>query len=160
MRNDLNVRAYIKDEVDQLLAGTTDYAVASDAWRAAHPESIREYRLEERRDPRPGGPQATSPGGPSSARPLIRPPGPQPRPSPPMVLVGAHIESFSSKYFKEDERCWMHYTPRSRIVYLPSRLHWRMCLSFQRRQLANSQFPSGPRQPHLSFPKFFGGALP
>jgi transposase len=51
VRNDLDVWAYIKDVLDRLLAGETDYAaLRPDAWRTAHPEAIREYRVTERRD--------------------------------------------------------------------------------------------------------------
>jgi hypothetical protein len=51
VRNDLDVWSYIKDVLDRLLAGDTDYAaLRPDAWAAAHPESIREYRATERRD--------------------------------------------------------------------------------------------------------------
>jgi transposase len=51
VRNDLDVWAYVKDILDQLLAGETDYSkLAPDAWKASHPEAIREYRVEERRD--------------------------------------------------------------------------------------------------------------
>ncbi len=51
VRNDLDVWAYIKDVLDRLLAGDTDYAaLRPDAWAAAHPEAIREYRATERRD--------------------------------------------------------------------------------------------------------------
>ena len=51
VRNDLDVWSYIKDVLDRLLAGATDYAVLRpDAWAAAHPEKIREYRTTERRD--------------------------------------------------------------------------------------------------------------
>jgi transposase len=51
VRNDLDVWAYIKDVLDQLLAGSTDYeSLRPDIWRQAHPESIRQYRFEERRD--------------------------------------------------------------------------------------------------------------
>ena len=51
LRNDLDVWAYIKDVLDRLLAGETDYAaLRPDAWRTAHPEAIREYRVTERRD--------------------------------------------------------------------------------------------------------------
>ncbi|MCC6580848.1 MAG: transposase, partial [Phycisphaeraceae bacterium] len=49
--NDLDVWAYIKDVLDRLLAGSTDYeSLRPDHWRASHPESIRQYRVEERRD--------------------------------------------------------------------------------------------------------------
>jgi len=51
VRNDLDVWAYVKDVLDRLLAGETDYAVLRpDVWRQAHPEAIREYRVTERRD--------------------------------------------------------------------------------------------------------------
>ena len=51
LRNDLDVWAYIKDVLDRLLAGETDYAaLRPDVWREAHPEAIREYRVTERRD--------------------------------------------------------------------------------------------------------------
>ena len=50
-RNDLDVWAYIKDVLDRLLAGETDYAaLRPDVWRQTHPEAIREYRDTERRD--------------------------------------------------------------------------------------------------------------
>ena len=50
-RNDLDVWAYIKDVLDRLLAGKTDYAaLRPDSWRQTHPEAIREYRVTERRD--------------------------------------------------------------------------------------------------------------
>jgi len=51
VRNDLDVWAYIKDVLDRLLAGETDYAaLRPDTWRLAHPEAIRKYRVAERRD--------------------------------------------------------------------------------------------------------------
>ena len=51
VRNDLDVWAYLKDILDRLLAGETDYAaLRPDPWRQAHPEAIREYRITERRD--------------------------------------------------------------------------------------------------------------
>jgi hypothetical protein len=51
VRNDLDVWAYVKDVLDQLLAGSTDYEfLRPDIWKASHPESIRTYREEERRD--------------------------------------------------------------------------------------------------------------
>jgi transposase len=50
VRNHLDVWAYVKDVLDRLLAGDRDYsAMRPDRWAAAHPESIREYRLDERR---------------------------------------------------------------------------------------------------------------
>ena len=51
VRNDLDVWAYIKDALDRLLAGSTDYAsLRPDVWRQAHPEFVRQYRAQERRD--------------------------------------------------------------------------------------------------------------
>lgn len=51
VRNDLDVWAYVKDVLDQLLAGSTDYhSLRPDIWKQAHPEAIRVYRTQERRD--------------------------------------------------------------------------------------------------------------
>jgi transposase len=51
VRNDLDVWAYLRDVLDRLLSGETDYAaLRPDVWRQAHPEAIREYRVTERRD--------------------------------------------------------------------------------------------------------------
>ena len=51
VRNDLDVWAYVKDVLDQLLAGSTDYeSLRPDVWRQAHPEFVRQYREDERRD--------------------------------------------------------------------------------------------------------------
>ena len=51
VRNDLDVWAYVKDVLDRLLAGSTDYAsLRPDRWAASHPEHIRAYRADERRD--------------------------------------------------------------------------------------------------------------
>ncbi|HEX7786609.1 MAG TPA: IS66 family transposase [Methylomirabilota bacterium] len=51
VRNDLDVWTYIKDVLDQLLAGSTDYEpLRPDIWKAAHPEAVRQYRAQERRD--------------------------------------------------------------------------------------------------------------
>lgn len=51
VRNDLDAWAYVKDVLDRLLAGDTDYvALRPDRWAASHPESIRTYRADERRD--------------------------------------------------------------------------------------------------------------
>jgi hypothetical protein len=50
-RHDLDVGVYLKDVLDQLLAGSTDYhRLLPDVWKQSHPEAIREYRVEERRD--------------------------------------------------------------------------------------------------------------
>jgi transposase len=51
LRNDLDVWAYLKDVLDRLLAGNTDYAsLRPDRWATLHPEHIRTYRADERRD--------------------------------------------------------------------------------------------------------------
>jgi len=50
-RHDLDVGVYIKDVLDQLLAGCTDYqSLLPDKWKQRHPEAIRQYREQERRD--------------------------------------------------------------------------------------------------------------
>ena len=50
-RHDLDSRAYIEDVLRQLLEGCTDYEhLLPDIWKRSHPESIRQYRQEERRD--------------------------------------------------------------------------------------------------------------
>lgn len=50
-RHDLDVRAYIQGILTQLLAGCTDYqTLLPDVWKQAHPEAVRVYRQEERRD--------------------------------------------------------------------------------------------------------------
>ncbi len=50
-RHDLDVGVYMKDVLDQLLAGSTDYhRLLPDVWKQSHPEAIREYRVAERRD--------------------------------------------------------------------------------------------------------------
>jgi transposase len=51
VRNHLDVWVYVKELLDRLLAGDTDYgALRPDAFAAAHPEHIRDYRVQERRD--------------------------------------------------------------------------------------------------------------
>ena len=51
LRNDLDVWWYVKDVLDQLLSGSTDYErLLPWNWAASHPEAIRQYRVEERRD--------------------------------------------------------------------------------------------------------------
>ena len=51
LRNDLDVWAYVKDVLDQLLAGSADYhSLRADVWKELHPEHIRSYRVDERRD--------------------------------------------------------------------------------------------------------------
>jgi len=50
-RNDLDVWSYVNDTLRQLLAGETDYEpMLPWNWAATHPESIREFRQEERRE--------------------------------------------------------------------------------------------------------------
>ena len=50
LRNDLDVWLYVKDVLDQVLMGSTDYEpLLPWNWAAAHPEAIRTYRVEERR---------------------------------------------------------------------------------------------------------------
>ena len=50
-RHDLDSRQYIEDILTQLLAGSTDYdSLLPDVWKQSHPEAIRVYRQEERRD--------------------------------------------------------------------------------------------------------------
>ena len=50
-RHDLDVGLYVKDVLDQLLAGSTDYhSLLPDVWKQRHPEAVRAYRVEERRD--------------------------------------------------------------------------------------------------------------
>ena len=48
-RNDLDIFVYVKDVLDRLLAGETNYDVLRpDVWKQTHPEAIRIYRIEER----------------------------------------------------------------------------------------------------------------
>ena len=50
-RHDLDVFTYVKDVIDQLLAGSTDYeSLLPDVWKRTHPEAVREYRVEERQE--------------------------------------------------------------------------------------------------------------
>jgi transposase len=50
-RHDLDVGLYIQDVLDRLLAGSTDYpSLLPDVWKRQHPEAVRAYRVEERRD--------------------------------------------------------------------------------------------------------------
>lgn len=51
VRNDLDVWAYVKDVLDRLLQGSTDYeSLRADVWKQSHPEAVRQYRADERRD--------------------------------------------------------------------------------------------------------------
>ena len=50
VRNDLDVNAYLRDVLQRALDGETDWASLSpERWKETHPESIRKYRQEERR---------------------------------------------------------------------------------------------------------------
>lgn len=50
IRNDLDVHAYLENVLRRVLAGETDWArLAPHAWKVEHPESIRSYRTDERR---------------------------------------------------------------------------------------------------------------
>lgn len=50
-RHDLDVWVYVKDVLDQLLAGETDYEkLLPDRWKQDHPQAVRQYRVAERRD--------------------------------------------------------------------------------------------------------------
>lgn len=50
-RNDLDVWSYLKDVLDQTLAGCTDWeSLRADRWKQQHPEAVRNYRVDERRD--------------------------------------------------------------------------------------------------------------
>jgi len=50
-RNDLDVWSYLQDVLDQILAGCTDWeSLRADRWKEQHPEAVRTYRVEERRD--------------------------------------------------------------------------------------------------------------
>jgi transposase len=51
LRNDLDVYDYVKAVLDALLAGSCDYAaLRPEQWAKTHPESVRTYRQDERRD--------------------------------------------------------------------------------------------------------------
>jgi transposase len=50
IRNDLDVRAYLEDVLRRVLAGETEWShLTPQAWKPTHPDSIREYRQDERR---------------------------------------------------------------------------------------------------------------
>ncbi len=50
IRNDLDVRAYLDDVLRRVLKGETDWpSLTPHAWRLEHPEAIRHYRQDERR---------------------------------------------------------------------------------------------------------------
>ena len=49
-RNDLDVFPFVKDVLGRLLNGDADYeSLHPDVWKAAHPEAVWVYRVEERR---------------------------------------------------------------------------------------------------------------
>jgi uncharacterized short protein YbdD (DUF466 family) len=49
-RHSLDVWKYLKDVLDRLLAGETDYTkLLPEVWKQEHPEAIRTYREEESR---------------------------------------------------------------------------------------------------------------
>ena len=49
-RNDLDVFPYVKDVLSRLVNGDTNYeSLRPDIWKAVHPETVRVYRVEERR---------------------------------------------------------------------------------------------------------------
>jgi hypothetical protein len=51
VRNDLDVSVYLKDVLDKILAGCTDWeSLRADRWKESHPQAIRTYREEDRRD--------------------------------------------------------------------------------------------------------------
>lgn len=48
-RDGLDVGLYVKDVLDQLLAGSTHYQrFLPDVWKQSHPDAMREYGVEER----------------------------------------------------------------------------------------------------------------
>ena len=51
LRNDLDVWVYVKDVLDQLLSGVTDYEpLLPWNWKSQHPEAVRVYRIKERQE--------------------------------------------------------------------------------------------------------------
>ncbi len=49
-RHQLDVWRYLKDVLDRLLAGETDYSkLLPDVWKQKHPDAVRTYREEESR---------------------------------------------------------------------------------------------------------------
>lgn len=50
-RHDLDVELYLADITRQILSGSTDYvSLLPDIWKQSHPDAVRQYRVEERRD--------------------------------------------------------------------------------------------------------------
>ena len=51
LRHDLGNWAYLKHALDQLLAGSTEHhSLRPNAWQLSHPQFVRAYRTEERRE--------------------------------------------------------------------------------------------------------------
>ncbi|MCF7960594.1 MAG: transposase domain-containing protein [Pirellula sp.] len=49
-RHHLDVWMYLKNVLDRMLSGETDYSrLVPDVWKADHPEAVREYRVAESR---------------------------------------------------------------------------------------------------------------
>ena len=49
-RHHLDVWMYLRDVLDRMLSGETDYSrLVPDVWKADHPEAVREYRVAESR---------------------------------------------------------------------------------------------------------------
>ena len=76
-RHDLDVWKYVKDVLDQRLAGETDdHKLLPDVWKQTHPEAVRVHRVEERRDKadrsNTTGPNDYSPRRKSGTRPPSR----------------------------------------------------------------------------------------
>ena len=50
-RNDVDTEQSLTDVVRRITWGSTAYAaMLADAWKKTHPEAVRQYRVEERRD--------------------------------------------------------------------------------------------------------------
>jgi hypothetical protein len=50
LRCDLDVFVYVKDVLDKLLAGSSEYhSLRPDVWKESHPEAVRVYRQDKRR---------------------------------------------------------------------------------------------------------------
>ena len=51
LRHDLDAWAYLKAAIDQMKADSTDcHSLRPEVWKLAHPQFVRTYRTEERRD--------------------------------------------------------------------------------------------------------------
>jgi hypothetical protein len=50
-RNHLDVWSYLKDVLDRILDGCTDWeSLRADVWKSRHPDAVRAHRVEERRN--------------------------------------------------------------------------------------------------------------